>query len=297
MNAFPQALLVTLALSIGSVAIAQQDDQESLKMEALKALMSAPPERALPIVSKVLKGNGSDELKKQALFVLGQIDLPEARTVLIDTARTGNEELRSEAIRAIGIGGDPAALEQLGAIYSSGDADTKDAVLHAYLIADYRKGAYDIAAKTQDPEEFENAVQILANMGATEELRSLRDRNVSAEALIHAYAISGDVESLTALALDGSDTERQMQAMHGLGIAGGDKVGEVLVRIYRTSDVPDIKDAALHGLMIAGDDKAVLDLYRGSNDPQEKRALLQMLVNMDSDEVWSIIDKTLENGQ
>jgi HEAT repeat protein len=286
-----------LILSIGASAVAQTDDQESLKMEALKALMSAPPERALPIVSKVLKGNGSDDLKKQALFVLGQIDLPEARTVLIETARTGDEELRGEAIRSIGIGGDPAALAELGAIYSGGDEDTKDAVLHAYQIADYRKGVYDIASKTQDPDEFENAVQMLANMGATEELRSLRDRNVSAEALIHAYAISGDVESLTALALDGSDPERQMQAMHGLGIAGGDEVGEVLVKIYRSSNVPDVKEAALNGLMISGDDKSVLELYRSSNDPEEKRELLQLLVHMDSDEVWSIIDKTLENGQ
>src|SRR5262245_29233796 len=120
MNAFRNLLLATLALSsISSVAIAQ-DDKEELKMEALRALMSAPPERALPIVTKVLKGNGSDELKKQALFVLGQIDLPEARTVLVDTARTGDAELRHEAIRSIGIGGDEAALAELGAIYSGG---------------------------------------------------------------------------------------------------------------------------------------------------------------------------------
>src|SRR5580765_7698384 len=131
MKAFRTALVATAILSIGHAAIAQNDDTESLKMEALRALMSAPPERALPIVAKVLKGNGSDELKRQALFVLGQIDLPEARTLLLETARTGDTELRREAIRAIGIGGDRDALKELGAVYSGGDQDTKEAVLDA----------------------------------------------------------------------------------------------------------------------------------------------------------------------
>jgi HEAT repeat protein len=298
MNAFRNVILATLVVSsIGSIAIAQPDDEESLKMEALQALMSAPPERALPIVAKVLKGNGSDELKEHALFVLGQLDLPEARALLIETARTGDEHLRHEAIRAIGIGGEPDALKELGSIYTAGDEDAKEAVLEAYLIADYRKGVYDIAAATQDPDEFEMAVEKLGAMGATEELRLLRDRPVGGEALIHAYAIAGDIESLTALATDSSNPERQMQAMHGLGIAGGDKVGETLVKIYRSSEVADVKSAALHGLMIADDDEAVLELYHSSNNAEEKRELLQMLVNMDSDAVWSIIDQTLEDKQ
>jgi HEAT repeat protein len=296
MNALRNVFLATLVVSsIGAVASAQPDDEESLKMEALQALMSAPPERALPIVAKVLKGNGSDELKEKALFVLGQLDLPEARALLIETARTGDEHLRREAIRSIGIGGEADALKELGSIYTGGDEDTKEAVLEAYLIADYRKGVYDIAASTQDPEEFEMAVEKLGQMGATEELRSLRDRTVGSEALIHAYAISGDVESLTALAKDGSNPERQMQAMHGLGIAGGDKVGGVLLDVYRNSDSADVKEAALQGLMIADDDETVLELYRSSNNAEEKRELLQMLVNMDSDAVWSIIDQTLED--
>ena len=58
-----------------------------------------------------------------------------------------------------------------------------------------------------------------------------------------------------------------------------------------------VREAALEGLMIADDDEAVLELYRSSNDPAEKRELLQMLVNMDSEAVWSIIDETLEDGQ
>jgi len=101
----------------------------------------------------------------------------------------------------------------------------------------------------------------------------------------------------TVIATDGSDPERQMEAIQGLGIAGGDEVGKTLVSVFRSSNSDDVKTAALNGLMIAGDDKSVLELYQSSTDAEEKRALIQTLVNMDSDAVWSIIDKTLEEGQ
>lgn len=117
------------------------------------------------------------------------------------------------------------------------------------------------------------------------------------ESLINAYAVAGDTETLRELALDGSDSERQAQAIHALGIAGGADVGETLVTIYRGTDSPDIKDAVREGLLIADDDDAVLTLFRESRDNDEKRELLQTLVNMDSDAVWDIIDSTLEGGQ
>ena len=296
MTALRKFILAALLIAISSPAAAQTDDAEKLKMSALEALISAPPERALPIVTKVLDGDSSVALKERALFVLSQIELPEAQTRLIETARNGDENIRQEAIRMIGIGGNPEALATLSGIYAAGDDDTKDAVLEAYLIADDKDAVYQLAVNSQDPEEFEDIVQTLGAMGATEELRALRDRTGDAEALIHAYAVAGDVETLTALATDGSNPERQAQAIHGLGIAGGSGVGDVLVEIYRSTDVPDVKDAALQGLMIADEDEAVLELFRASTDAAEKRELLQMLVNMDSDAVWEVIDKTLENG-
>ena len=43
-------------------------DRDELKITALEALMSAPPERALPAVRKVLEGDSSDEVKESALL-------------------------------------------------------------------------------------------------------------------------------------------------------------------------------------------------------------------------------------
>ena len=98
------------------------NEQDELKIAALEALISAPPERALPRVRKILEGNSSDEVKESALFILSQIDLPEAQ-MHFWSKQPGNQisgDLQTEAIQMIGIGGDPeplSALSELSGIY------------------------------------------------------------------------------------------------------------------------------------------------------------------------------------
>jgi HEAT repeat protein len=268
-------------------------DDEELKIAMLEALMAAPQERALPIVTKVLAGNNSDEIKSRALFVLSQISLPEAQSVLLDTARSGSPELRLEAIRMIGISGDPAGLTGLGEIYRSGDLEVKENVLQAYLIADDRTAVYDLAVNAQSDEEFEIAVQTLGAMGATEELRMLRSESGNSETLIHAYSIAGDYESLREMAMDDSNPEMQVQAIQSLGVVGGDEIDSTLLDIYRSADQKHVKEAALHGLMISGYEEGVVELFQESQDSVEKRRLLQMLVAMDSDAALDLIDAAL----
>lgn len=293
-----------LLLAIGTAALAQAAEEagstgasEDLKIAAVEALITAPPEKALPIVTRVLEGAASVELKERALFILSQIDLPEARQVLVETAGSGPESLRREAIRMIGIQGDPEALAELSGLYGAGDHETKEAVLQAYLIADDQDAVYRIAAEAQDAEEFEDAVKTLGAMGALEQLRALRSRSDMSESLIRAYAVAGDTQTLGELAQDGSNPERQAQAIRGLAIAGGDDVAPTLVEVYRSTDSPEVRDAVRQGLVIADYDQAVLTLFRESADSAEKRKLLETLVKMDSDAVWDVIDSTLENRQ
>jgi HEAT repeat protein len=298
MHFLHKLIFISLTVLFANNSIAQDsaNDAEQLKIAALEALMSAPPDRALPLVAKVLASDSSDEIKSRALFVLSQIDLPEAQAILLETARNDNGELRLEAIRMIGISGDPTATAGLADIYRSGDNDTKEAVLQAYHIADDTESVYEIAANATSDEEFDQAVHILAVMGANDELRQLRDRPGSSESLIDAYAISGDIESLRELAMDNSNPERQSQAIHGLGIVGGDEVNTTLVEIYRGTESPDVRDAALHGMMIADHDEGVLELFKASQNAEEKTELLRMLVMMDSDAAMDAIEKALDGG-
>jgi HEAT repeat protein len=288
------AVMLLLMSTSGSAQPASPDDAEALKITALEALMSAPPERALPIVEKVLAGNNSDEVKERALFILSQIDLPAAQTMLLDTARQSGGEMRLEAIRMVGIGGQADALVALTDLYSTGDEDVRRAVLEAYLIAGDAQSVYQIAVNVDNEDDYEEAVEILGAMGARDELQELRNTRGTSATLIEAYAISGDAETLRKLALDTSDPELQGQAIEALGIIGGAEVKQTLVEIYQTTDAPDLRAAALDGLLIANHDEGILELYRASDNPAEKKELLQYLVMMDSEAVWDLIDSTLE---
>jgi HEAT repeat protein len=293
------ALLALIAMSASyaqsdvSEANDTADTSEALKIAALEALIVAPPERALPLVTKVLDSNNNNEIKSRALFILSQIDLPEARQQLLDVAKTGDDELRQEAVRMIGIGGDADALAGLADMYNSGDENMREAVLEAYLIAGDTQAVANIAASAKNADEFENAVHMLGAMGAQDELRALRSNGVFPHVLIEAFAISGDLESLRELALDGSDTQRQANAIEALGIVGGDDVDQTLMQIYQGTDSAEIRESALSGMLISGYDEGVLELYRASDDVGEKRELLEMLTIMDSDRVFEVIDAAL----
>lgn len=296
MNKLATLSVALLLLAFSAQAFAQSDDNEELKIAALEALISAPPERAMPLAARVLEGEHSNEVKERALFILSQIDHPDAHEILMSTATSANGELRAEAIRMIGIGGNPDALASLSSLYSSGDEDVRDAVLEAYLIAGDTESVLRLAENAATEEEFEAAVDILGAMGASDELRSLRDRVGISESLIHAYAISGDAETLIEIALDTSNPERQAEAIEALGIVGGGEVEATLVGIYRNAPTENIREAALDGMLISGHDEGVLELYRSSNDDAEKKALLEYLVMMGNDEVWDLIDAALEGG-
>ena len=298
MKHIAKLMTFTLMLLLATSVVAQDDkskDDEALKVAAVEALIAAPPERALPLARKVLDGNNSDNVKEKALFILSQIDAPEAQETLLSFAREANGPLQAEAIRMIGIGGNDQSLASLRPLYESGDSEVREAVLEALMIAGDKQTVFEIAM-TAEGEDFENAVDMLGVMGAKAELRELRGKKGAEEALIDAYAISGDFESLQQLALDDSNAEIQAEAIQAMGIVGGAEVGATLVRIYRDASSEKIRDAALDGLMISDDDASVLELYRSATDSREKKELLERLVMMDSDEVWSLIDSALEGG-
>jgi HEAT repeat protein len=299
MKTLAKFILITAALLLSTPSIAQSDVSdvsEELKIAAVEALIAAPADKALPLVTKVLEGNHSNEVKERALFVLSQIDRPEAQSTLLKVARENQNDLGLEAVRMIGISGNEESLASLASIYEDGNSEAREAVLEAYMIAGDKQSVFNIAL-TAEGDDFDEAIEMLSVMGARDELRELRGKMGVSEALIQAYAISGDFESLRELALDGSDVELQTQAIEAMGIVGGEQVDSTLVEIYRSATSEGVREAALHGMLISGHDAGVLELYRSSQDPSEKKQLLEFLVMTGSDEVWNIIDSTLDGDQ
>lgn len=292
------SILTALLLVASGLTFAQKpSEQEELALAAMEGLMAQPPERALPIIKKVLSGPQTTLIKQRALFVLSQIDSPEAGEILLQTSRSPDAALRREAIRSIGIGGDAKSLAGLQAVYQAGNEEVKAQVLEAWMIADRKEEVYQAAVNAKSEEEASQAIHMLSVMGAVDELRKLGDRPNASGKLVEAYAISGDLQSLRKIAEGNGDPEVRAEAVQKIGIISSDAARAALHDIYKRSTDQQIKDAALQGLLIADDEKGVLALYRSATTPEEKRTLLRTLTMMDGDAALKAIDAALEGKQ
>ena len=267
-------------------------ERDQLALVALEGLMSAPAERALPLLQRTLAGSASTEVKQRALFVLSQVEDPAARTLLLQTARSGDAELRVEAIRSIGIGGDEASVGELQSIYRDGDAEIRSAVLQAWLIADRPDEVYQVAQDASDPGADE-AISMLGAMGAQAQLRQLASSGRGSTSLVNALAVADDLDGLLAMARGNGQSELRLEAIRAIGIVDGEAAEQALQQLYQEASDDALREAALQGLLVADAEAAVLALYRQSNDPAHKRELLRTLTIMGGDEALEAIDAAL----
>lgn len=269
-------------------------DDEALAIAALRALMSVPPERAVPLIERTLRLQKSDLVKSRALFVLGQMNSPAARTLLLRNAQELRGDLQLEAIRSVGIGGDTASIAALPALYESGSPKVQSAVLQALLIADGKAMALKLALTAKDPTQLDPILNTLAAMGAVDELRQLGARGIGGDKLVHAFAIAGDLTGLLDIARTNSDAALRAKAIRALGIVGSKEAKSALLELYQNAKTAPEKSAALEGMLIANDQKSVLTLYRNSKTTAEKREVFGTLSKMGGDAALEAIDAALQ---
>ena len=272
-------------------------EDEALALAAMEGLMSQSPQRALPVLKKVLTGTQSALVKERALFVLSQIDEPEAQAILLETASATNSPLRREAIRNIGIGGNTKSLAALQPLYAAGDVSVKGQVLQAWLIAGRKADVYQAALSAKSEVDANNAIRTLSAMGAVEELRKLGEvqkHEKHGNSLLEAYAIAGDLTSLRKIADGPGEISVRSEAIRRIGIIDTDAARTALRQIYAANTNAQLRDAALHGLLVSNDEKGVLSLYKAAKTTDEKRTLLRTLSIMGGDAAIQAIDAALE---
>lgn len=277
----------------------RSSERDDLVEAALDGLMNAPPERAIPLLEKVLTGDYPLRSQKRALFVLSQLDDPRAGARLVELARSASGPLRQEAIRMLAIGGDRQSLALLREVYrESSSNEERRAVLQAWMIADDRASMLEAAGDARAPELQQEALHLLGAMGARSELVAVLSDAKSTPALqsaaLRALGIAGASEELARFAAQPGAIEPRREALRGLGIAGA---GAELVELYPRLDAPELKAAAREGLMISGHSRGLQQLYAGASEPDEKRELLRMLTLTGGDEALDAIERALEEGR
>jgi HEAT repeat protein len=287
------------AATVRESARAAAGSDDDIAEIAVEGLINAPPERAVPLLKKVLQSQHSDKVKKRALFVLSQIDEDAALDSVVDVAKPSSDPaLREEAIRMLGISGEDRAIKRLGELYAtSKDPRERRAIIQAWLVTDRKDLILASARNEADDSVRQAAIQALGALDASSELKQLFDSTkdpASQREIIQALGVAGDVKSLTAIAEGTQPDEIRVEAIQALGVAGDEGGSAALVRLYPKAGTPALRNAVMQGLLVAGDGDGLLQLYRQAKTKEEKQALLRIITATNSDAALDVIESELK---
>ena len=287
-NEDAKALEIEVRQSAGQRIEPEHVADEELKLMAINGLMQSDPEQAIPILERLLQSSNSEKLKDRALFVLSQSSSPRALDILTRTAKNGPPDLRSRAIRYLGIMGGERSRQILTDVYnSSTDPDVKKSILRSYMISGDRGRLLALAKGEPNADLRAEAVMQLGVMGAREELSQLYSSEQSIEVrkrIIQAMFIGGNSEKLADIARNEPVLDLKLAAIRNLGLLGGDRSGQFLLSLYNSDSRPEIRKTVINSLFVQGNAHALVDLARREKDIDLKKSIVSRLSLMKSKE-------------
>ena len=274
------------------------DGSDDLKLMALNGLMGADPARALPLLARMLEGPSSPQVRDRALFVLAQSGAPEAAQMLERIARDDTHpDTQAKAIHYLGLFGGERSPTLLSGLYaSSKNAEARQAVLGALMLAGDRAQLAEIARKETDPDLRGHAINQLGVAGGRAELGQIYKDVPDVDtrrAVINGLFIAGGVDQITALATTETDPTLRRDAIQHLGLMGRDTAATLKV-IYAKDPTPETRRAVLNAYFVQGNATALVDLARQERDPEMKREAVRLLSLMDSKEALDYMQELLK---
>ena len=283
------ALEIEVKQSTGQPAHPESQPDEELKMLAIQGLMNSDPQRAMPLLEKVLNGPGTPKEKSKAMFVLAQSGSAQSREILGRIAKgQSNPDLQRKAVEYLGLFGGQQSRQTLAEIYAStSDPSVKRAILRSYMIGGDKEHLFAAAKSEKDASLRTDAIRQLGLVHAPEELRQLYAAETSPEVkkgILQAFFLSGDAKFLSEAAQGEKDPEIRRTAIHNLGLIGSEDARQALPAIYAKETDRENKEAVLNALFIQGNAHALVTIARGEKDPELRKLAVSKLSLMNSKE-------------
>jgi HEAT repeat protein len=252
-----------------------------LKLYAVNALQQADPEKAIPILQKMLHGSDCPKIASQALFVLAESGSPEAIKVIGDIAMgNSNPELQHKAIQDLGLFSGSRGRDTLLQIYtSSNDITIKKQVLNAFMLSGARSQLLSAAKSEKNPDLRAEAIKQMGLMGAKEDIWQLYQSEQDVQVkkhILQALWLSGDSERVGQLAINEKDHSLRLQAINDLGLMGRSSE-PILKQIYASDPDLEVRRKVINAMFLAGDSRGLVDLARKETDPTLKKAIVSQL--------------------
>jgi TolA-binding protein len=281
-----------------SVAAEAQDDEE-LKLLALRGVMQTNPETALPVIEGMLAGDASVRLKDRALFVLSQSGSPRARQVIAGVARrASNPDLQMQAIRYLGMRSGADSLQVLNEVYrESTDTAVKRAIIRGFGTAGARDRLLAAAKSETSPELRGEAVQQLGAMRAANELAELYGTETNADVkkrILQALFAANAADKLGPIARSEKDPELRRAAIRQLGLSNRPEAAETLASIYASDASIETRKAVIEALARHNNAGALVALARAETNTELKTEMVRRLSTMRSPEASAYLLELLK---
>lgn len=283
-----EALELELRQSRGEKVSPDRVGDDDLKMIAINSLMHTDPEKAFPLLEKIVRsGSASKKVRERALFILSQSSSPRAQSLLGEIARgNANPDMQREAVRYLGISGSSQSRQVLADMYASAASRAvKKEVLQAFMISGDKARVLTAARGEKDPDLRREAIRMLGIMGGRAELASMYTADASRdtrEGIIEALFLAGDTQKIGELARAEKDSHLRKEAIQKLGLMGG-KTAATLNILYNESNA-DAKEAVIEAYFLQGNAKALIDIAKRETHKGLRAEALQKLSLMNNDE-------------
>jgi hypothetical protein len=265
-------------------AVPVDSGDDELKLLALQGLQQTAPDRALPLILKVITDVASVRVKERALFVLSQSGAPEARAMLEKVARgdgAGNPELQVKAVQYIAMSGQPGKANVLNSIYTSvSDVEVKRQVLRAFMMTGDRQRVLTAALTEKEPQLRAEAVHQLGMLGARDELWQMYQKEPAVEvkrSILQALAMSGSGPRLLEVIGNERSSELRAEAIRHYGMIGGRAASEALVAQYNKETEIPVRRAIIDALAFHVNADVLVSLARKETSPELRRELVRRL--------------------
>jgi hypothetical protein len=293
-----RALTAEMKQAAGQGISPESQNDEDLKLYAINALSNSDPERAVPLLEKLISDQkASPRLKERALFVLAQSRSEQAQRIVSQYARNGsNPDLQLHAVEYLGSFRSKESQQSLAEIYSSvSDPGIKRAVLRGYMQSRDTEHLMAVAKTEQIPELRREAIDLLGSIQPPNELAQLYASETSfewKERILRAMSNSHNAAKLLDVARTDKDARLRQAAVRSL--SGRKEVSpEEIAGLYSSESEPTVRRELLNSLYHRQAVKQIVEVLRKETDPDLRRRGVQWLANSKSKEANDFLAEIL----
>jgi HEAT repeat protein len=293
------ALELEVRQRTGQAPHPESQSDEDLKMLAIQGLMNSAPDRALPLLEKVLNSTATPKEKSKALFVIAQSGSPEARQILGRIASgQSNPDLQRKAVEYLGMFGGPDSRKILADVYAkSTEESVKRAIIRSYMISGDKDDLFAAAKSEKDESLRADAIRQLGLVHGVDELEQLYQKEPSKNVkrdILQAFFLAGDSNRLVQAAVGEKDPELRRTAVRNLGLIPSADSAKALQTIYAKDSDEGVRREVLNAYFVQNNAAGLVGVARTEKNPELRKEAVSKLSLMHSKEATDYLMEILQ---